>query len=207
MGFLKDHIWPSIALVVSGLWTIYGIVSGVYDLSTLGVPEAVWIAIGAIAFMATVVALLVRFDRRLTISAVSASGNSPSQIVPATLSGGSASTRKLFQNDELSVWDLTPRGEHIIRGKTFVDCVFYGPAVVAFLNDVHVDGLEFDTDDLEKNLIEIQRDRWIVGVYGFQDCRIERCSFKKIGIAGDKERLDMIRKVSCRGSWGSAFSC
>lgn len=124
MPFLKDHLWPSILLVISGLWTVYGIVSGTYELSTLGLPAAAWIAIGAIAFMATVIVLLVRFDSRTRIAAVEGAGPQAPQPVPAALGGGSAAMRKLFQNDELRVWELAPRGEHVIKGKTFVDCVF-----------------------------------------------------------------------------------
>lgn len=70
--------------------------------------------------------------------------------------------------------------------------------MVAFLDHIHVNGLTVDTDDIEKNLIEIADNRWIVGVYGFQDCRFERCQFKQIGIAGNKARLDMVRAAFTR---------
>jgi hypothetical protein len=142
--------------------------------------------------MSSIAVLLYKFQKGMQFSAIQS--NAPTNIPsPQILGGGSAATRKLFQNEELRIWDLVPRGEHVIREKSFVDCVFYGPVVIAFLNNIYANGLSFDTDDIEKNLIEIKPDRWVVGAYGFENCRLERCALKQVGILGTAEQLALVR--------------
>lgn len=192
MDFIRKHLLPSIGIAIGGIWSIYGIMSEAWQLWTAGLTGPEWTAVGALIFMASVVTLLMRFERRMQVGSVSiappVAGTPPPQ-------SGSAVLRKVFQNEELRITDLLPAGELIIRGKTFIDCIFYGPAVVTLVGNIHIDGLGIEASDPESALIEVAPDRRVIGVVGFESCRLERCRFKQIGIMGTAQLLAQVRKA------------
>lgn len=102
-------------------------------------------------------------------------------------------TRKLFQNEHLRPWELTYRGGYLIRDKIFVDCVFEGPAMIGFISDIHMDNIVFDTNNIDHNIIVLENDRYVVGIYAFQGCRFEGCTFISIGIAATDKTAAMIK--------------
>lgn len=193
MGYLREHLWPAILLPVSGLWTIYGFFSQAYELWTAGMPPVVWISIGAIAFMATVIILLARFQKNL--STIGGSVRVP-ETVPQSgqMSAGAASTRDVFKNEHLRFWDLIGRVGGPITGKTFVDCELDGPAVLAILNSVHLESSSLATDDLEKCLIEVPEGKVLMGIFGLEDCKFLRCKFSSVAFIGTAANMNLIRK-------------
>ena len=102
-------------------------------------------------------------------------------------------TRKLFQNERLRPWDLNSGGSHLIRDKIFIDCVIEGPAVIGFISNIHMDNIILETENIDHNIIIIENDRLVVGIYGFQGCRFEGCTFIKIGIAATERDARMFK--------------
>ena len=84
-----------------------------------------------------------------------------------------------------------------IRGRTFIDCDIYGPAILLpnpdtvsmrrnfFLSDVGMDGLFLRLDPAQ---------RIADGVIGLEDSRVEGCRLVRIGIAGSPGALEVLRK-------------
>lgn len=73
--FTRRNAGPAIWAAFGGLWSVYGLVSGAYDLWTAGLPPLAWAAIGAAIFFVSVIVLLYRFDSR---DAQGQSGSTPS---------------------------------------------------------------------------------------------------------------------------------
>jgi hypothetical protein len=89
---------------------------------------------------------------------------------------------------------LPPGAGSIIRGRTFEDASFVGPAVVAPLTGVTFDHCVFGFDkDMESILWEVAPDRFVVGVIGLERCTFRRCRFNGISFMGIKESIDNFR--------------
>jgi hypothetical protein len=196
MGYFKEHLWPAIVLVGSGALALYGLAGDAYDLWTAGLHPMIWAAICAAIFMGTVIVLLIRFQRSLShLSGFSSVRASESTVPPRSLGGGAASTRENFQNEELSIWDLAPKGSAMISDKTFTDCAFFGPAIVAFRDHIDADGVTINVvnKNLENHLIQVPEGTLVVGVFGFRRCRFRRCTFTGVSFLGTPADTQKIR--------------
>jgi hypothetical protein len=183
----KGSIWQTVWLVPSALWVWWGYVNQAHDIWTAGLSPPTWTAIGALVFLGTIIVLIARIESQ-------ARGHHRNAVgPPAPSSVGAIPTKKVFQNEELRVWDLPVRGDHVIRGKVFLDCIFYGPALIVLLNDTHIDGLTIDSTNVDDILVEVPINKLVVGAYGLENCRIERCAFRQIGIIGTARDLAMVR--------------
>jgi hypothetical protein len=69
-----------------------------------------------------------------------------------------------------------------IREKTFDDCTFYGPAVIAIADSKLSDNVWMN--NLDHILWEVPDNAQRVGVFGFIDCTFRRCTFHEIGLSG-----------------------
>lgn len=103
----------------------------------------------------------------------------------------SAVLRTVFQHEELRVWDLASKGTADIEGRTFVECVFYGPVMVAFSRCDLLHCLF--ANEVESILFPAAEGRMIVGIYGFRRCRFERCKFVDVGVLGTEDDLEHMR--------------
>lgn len=134
------------------------------------------------------------------------------ELRPATITGGRDAQPSAqiinpletkFTRKAIRVADLVFDGEYFVVGKTFEECYIYGPAVVAF--NVNAKGEEnvilngvFDGDP-SSIFIEIQSPRTVLGVIGFQKCRFTDCTFKRVGIIGNKEQIARMSKAFDNG--------
>jgi hypothetical protein len=81
----------------------------------------------------------------------------------------------------------------ILDGRTFEECIIYGPAVVVPLDDVEISGSSFE-GDANSMFWEIPESRQqVVGAIGLRECAFRRCSFRKIGLAGSAAAIAHFR--------------
>ena len=80
-----------------------------------------------------------------------------------------------------------------IVNSTFKDTILVGPAVVALLDNVHLERCRFDAP-IDVMLIEIEPNRMVTGIVGIQNCKFEDCVFQNIAIIGPPEVLRVIRE-------------
>jgi hypothetical protein len=77
-------------------------------------------------------------------------------------------------------------GDPVIRGKTFTDCVIEGPAVIAILDGMILDGCNLGATATARNLLLKPLGDKIVGAIGIADCRFVRCRFVQVGFTGNE---------------------
>lgn len=105
----------------------------------------------------------------------------------------------LVQNKSIRIAELihpaTP-GPPVIQGKTFEDCLLYGPAVIS-LPDSLLSHSSFSADPGQEDdvWIEIETPRVLYGVVSFERCTFNRCRFVHIGIIGDSEVHEQFRQA------------
>lgn len=80
-------------------------------------------------------------------------------------------------------------GQPVIRGKTFTDCVIEGPAVIAILDGMILDGCNLGATGDSKNLLLKPLGDKIVGAIGIADSRFVRCRFVQVGFTGNEGYL------------------
>jgi hypothetical protein len=85
-------------------------------------------------------------------------------------------------------------GETVIEGKTFVDCVIEGPAVMAVMNGTVFESCAMGmTTDMRHLLYRpLSRDK-LAGVVGMSNCRFVRCRFVQVGFTGSDQLLDELQ--------------
>ena len=89
-----------------------------------------------------------------------------------------------FKGQSFRIAELA-REHDIIKGRTFEDCHFHGPAVITLLGIGTMSHISFDRN-LDELFIEVpERSLW--GCIAFQDCALLRCTFHHIGIVGTAE--------------------
>jgi hypothetical protein len=82
-----------------------------------------------------------------------------------------------------------------ISDKTFNDCDFIGPGVVAFRQDTLVNHCEFVLPtgaDIE-SIFLLTRGAYMFGVIPFVNCGFNNCRFADIAFAGTEETLNILR--------------
>ncbi len=197
ISFAKDFAWPIGCTTFGAAGIGWGAMSDAYGLYTAGLPEWAFTLFGLGVFLiGFVVALYTVATRPPGVKVQEGEFNSSSseQSNKEINSGVSSAavTRTVFQNEEIKIWELVHARDAVIEGKTFVDCIIVGPALVTLLDSVHIDGLAMD-GSIEANLVEIEGDRQVIGVFGLRDCRFQRVRFSGIGFIGPKPMLGLIR--------------
>jgi len=89
---------------------------------------------------------------------------------------------------------LPPGAGSIIRGRTFEDVNFVGPAVVSPMTNITFDHCMFGFEkDIEDILWDVVPPRFVIGVIGLEHCTFQRCRFNGISFMGPKEFTDSLR--------------
>lgn len=83
-------------------------------------------------------------------------------------------------------------GEHVIRGKTFTDCVIEGPALMAIVDGVHFDGCNMGVAGDPTSLFYKGQGPMLTGAIGFADTRFVRCRFVQVGFTGHVDSVDVM---------------
>lgn len=151
-----------------------------------------WSYVPLLLITAAGVIMLVRAVKPDTTFDGPVADTAPQQQAPERLGGGVHALQQHFQKEELRVWDLALRGDHVIRNKVFADCVFYGPVAITF-QGCHLGECTFPEPAL--SLIEVDPDRLVMGVYFFVDCRFDRCLFRQTAIVGPAQVLAPLRAL------------
>lgn len=88
---------------------------------------------------------------------------------------------------------LAPGASPIISNRTIEDCEILGPAIISLLGGGILVDSRFD-GDLKSIFVEIEGDRFIIGVIGLKDCVFRRCYLRGIGIIGTKEQIEKAKQ-------------
>lgn len=89
----------------------------------------------------------------------------------------------------LSVHHLNA-GQSTIDGKTFTDCVIEGPAVVAILSGVMLEGCNMGVASNPRSLLYRPLGDKLAGIIGLSNCRFVNCRFVQVGFTGSDEMLE-----------------
>lgn len=89
---------------------------------------------------------------------------------------------------------LPPGAGSIIRGRTFEDANFVGPAIVAPMAGMAFEHCVFGFErGVDSMFWEIEKDRFVVGIIGLEHCTFRRCRFNGIGFMGTREFIDRLK--------------
>ena len=86
-------------------------------------------------------------------------------------------------------------GQMAFSGKTFTDCVIEGPAVVAILSGVKLDGCNMGVASNPRTLLYKPMGDKLAGVIGVTDCRFINCRFVQVGFTGSDEMLEELETM------------
>lgn len=103
----------------------------------------------------------------------------------------------------LSVHHLNA-GQTTIDGKTFTECLIEGPAVVAILSGVTMEGCNMGVASNPRTLLYKPLGDKLAGVIGLSNCRFINCRFVQVGFTGSDEMLEQLETmlVSARSQMG-----
>lgn len=88
----------------------------------------------------------------------------------------------LHRNELVRITDLATTSD-VIDGHDFESCHLVGPAVVAPLDNVHLEHNEI-AGSLDALLLELPESTQQIGIIGLRNVTIRRCRLERIGIAG-----------------------
>ena len=100
----------------------------------------------------------------------------------------------------LKLVDLTG-DDNIIEGRTFEDCQFYGPAVIAITGVTTIHGNTFEAVNGQL-FIPIIAGVHVGGgtaVIQLKDCQFRRCRFRRVQIVATQEEIDQWRRSAAFG--------
>ncbi|MEN5170183.1 hypothetical protein ABE444_11500 [Brevundimonas pondensis] len=97
----------------------------------------------------------------------------------------------------LAVWlpqlfmETVRAGSRTIEGRTFVDCLIEGPAVLLAVEGCHFDDCNLGDADGDPRTLMLapQAPRQVVGPIPFRNCRFIGCQFLGVGFTGSPEFL------------------
>lgn len=100
---------------------------------------------------------------------------------------------RVIRNHHFRITEI-PLGANKVVGQEFEDCYIEGPAFLAPAGGNTFEECYFiAVGDSESILWQVNEDRYVVGVLQLKDCRFTRCTFRDIGIIGNKNTLDAFR--------------
>jgi hypothetical protein len=85
-------------------------------------------------------------------------------------------------------------GGGVIEGRTFVDCVIDGPALVLILEDTRFDGVDFGPcdGDVRGMLFRSLNGTMAVGSIPVRGCTFRNCRFHNLGFTGNETLLQAL---------------
>jgi len=94
------------------------------------------------------------------------------------------------------VWELLPADGNLrIKDRNFTDCIIQGPAMATFVGESKFIHLTFGGNGgMESVLHEVPTSGPKQGIIAFINCTFTRGEFRRIGIYGSKDFLDMFRR-------------
>src|SRR5205809_814255 len=81
----------------------------------------------------------------------------------------------------------------IIENATFDDDLIVGPAVLAPLERVTIEGCQFDGTP-DSIFIEVAEGRLVLGVIGMKNVTFRRCEFRNVSLLGTPQAVKQFRK-------------
>lgn len=81
-------------------------------------------------------------------------------------------------------------GQPVIRGKTFTDCLFEGPALMVPVKDCSFDGCNMGTTQDPNSLFYVPKGPVLVGAIPFEDCRFINCRFSQVAFTGHADFIE-----------------
>lgn len=75
-------------------------------------------------------------------------------------------------------------GQPVIKGKTFTDCLFEGPALMLPVKDCSFDGCNMGVTRDATSLFYTPKGSVLIGAIPFEDCRFINCRFSQVGFTG-----------------------
>ena len=114
----------------------------------------------------------------------------PANLAATTLTDALLPLHELF-------FAAAGRNDMIVRGRTFTNCRFEGPAVFLALGGVNFDGCDLGDaqGDIRNLLLSPVSPERVTGAMGFADCRFDACSFFMVGFTGPKTFLDQFKDI------------
>lgn len=187
--FIRDFVWP-IGVTLSGaVIASVGAFSTAHEIYTAGLEPYAWIIIGiAIMFLGFVLALFRATER--TENMIGGSRVEPTQKDNAAprVAASPLALRRVFENEDIKLADLLLPGEFILDGRTFVNCVLRGPAMLVLINKVHFSRVILESGSPESHFVETSLPV-VSGTLGLHDCRFDNCRLKGVGFIGSPESI------------------
>jgi hypothetical protein len=106
------------------------------------------------------------------------------------------SERRIVGPRTIPIRQLFPADKSGLANRTFENCTFTGPAVLAFFNSDLID-LEFDIGGYSEEAFfwEVLDGSPVnLGVLSFRECEFRQCRFVQCGVAGDGPFLDRLKE-------------
>ncbi|MGI4818197.1 hypothetical protein [Brevundimonas sp.] len=108
----------------------------------------------------------------------------------------------------LNIWlpalaiEAARRGEAIIEGKTYRNCVIEGPAVLLPIGACNFDGCNMGDaqGDIRNLLLQPMGPQRVTGTIAFKDCQFINCQFMRVGFTGTPEFLAQVQQVLTGGA-------
>lgn len=101
--------------------------------------------------------------------------------------------RKAYRNEDVDLIALARESPFVLRGFTFEGCKLLGPAVLVPVGP----DLTFDGNTLApQGFWEVPQGRIYIGSIGIMECRFQGCDFSEIGLAGDRDFIDVFFQES-----------
>lgn len=93
------------------------------------------------------------------------------------------------------------RGEAVIEGKTFTNCMIEGPAVLLPLGACNFDGCNMGDaqGDIRNLLLQPLGPQKVTGTVAFKDCQFINCQFIRVGFTGTPDFLAQVQTVLTGG--------
>lgn len=102
-----------------------------------------------------------------------------------------------YRNQIVRLPDLTVTSD-LIDGVTFENCTLIGPAVVALLGGVTLQGSSFD-GEVDAVLWPLHERDQVIGAIGLRDCVIVGCRLQRIGLAYTSAQEHTLREGGLLG--------
>ena len=89
------------------------------------------------------------------------------------------------------------QGEYEIVGRTFVDCVLEGPAVMAPIAGCHFDDCHLGAHGGDPRILMLTplSEAGVVGPIPFRNCTFRRCTFVGVGYTGAPQFLQQLQDM------------
>lgn len=119
---------------------------------------------------------------------------SPDEAFGRALVARTEFTREAVWLPLLSVHHLSA-GQTTIDGKTFTECLIEGPAVVAILAGVTLEGCNLGVATNPRSLLYKPMGEKLAGVIGLSNCRFVNCRFVQVGFTGSDGLLEQFETM------------